>query len=174
VDPDDDLNKRCTGLEKFWPYVRILNAESPRGKVLVSVGFLEDQLKQILLAFFVYCSEAEELIEGGNAPLGTFSARIAACFVLGLITEKEHDDLRLIRRIRNAFAHESDTTFNSPDVIKCCMELSQQASPEANEPLIAAKKFHIAAVAIIMNLSNRPDYVEKQKRRLGTWPQMKV
>jgi hypothetical protein len=58
-------------------------------------------------------------------------------------------------------------------VIKCCMELSHQESAEANEPLIPAEKFHIAAVAIIMNLSNRPDYVEKQKRRLGTWPQMK-
>jgi len=98
--PDEYRNK-YPHLAKFWPYVDVLNAESQRGKVLVSAGFLEEQLKQILLSFALECSEAMELVEGGNVPLGTLSARISACYLFGLITQDEHNDLHLIRRIRS-------------------------------------------------------------------------
>lgn len=78
VIPDDELKKKYPHLEKFWPYTEVINNESPRGKVLVSTGFLEEQLKEVLLAFMLENKDAEELVEGGNAPLGTLSSRITA------------------------------------------------------------------------------------------------
>jgi hypothetical protein len=34
-------------------------------------------------------SHAADLVAGHNAPLGTFSARTTACFVLDLVTDRE-------------------------------------------------------------------------------------
>ncbi len=171
----DDIKKKYPNLEKFWPYVDVLNGESQRGKVLVSAGFLEEHLKQILLAFLVDCPQTAELIDGGNAPLGSFGARITACYVLGLITKDEHDDLQLVRRIRNDFAHDIHTTFDRQSVANRCRELKHRAkdnpATEANlGPMPPASQFHTAAVALIMNLTNRPHYVRQQKCKSAKWP----
>jgi DNA-binding MltR family transcriptional regulator len=103
--------KQNPHLKEFWPYLDLLNAESDRGKVLISSGFLEEQLKQILLSFMLKEKQATEFVGGGNAPLGTFSARITACYLLGLISGDESDDLHHFRHIRNAFAHKLETVF---------------------------------------------------------------
>ncbi|MBC8040763.1 MAG: transcriptional regulator [Opitutaceae bacterium] len=46
-----------------------------------------------------------QLIEGFNAPLGTFSSRIKAAYAIGLITKDQFLDLERLRKIRNEFAH---------------------------------------------------------------------
>lgn len=47
----------------------------------------------------------ERLLNGFNAPLGTFSSRIHIAFALGLITKSQFSDLEHLRKIRNEFAH---------------------------------------------------------------------
>ena len=50
---------------------------------------------------------------GSFAPLGTFSTKISIAFFIGLIPEDIYNDLNIIRKIRNEFAHNYDTlTFN--------------------------------------------------------------
>lgn len=170
--PDEEMKKKYPHLEKFWPYTEVLDKESSRGKVLVSTGFLEEQLKQILLAFMLQGQQAEDLLEGGNAPLGTLSSRISACFALGLINQNEHDDLHLIRKIRNDFAHDIHTTFKTESVMNRCRELhfSAKDAPGEKNPIPPEGQFHSAAVALIMNLTNRPHYVGKQRRKSEKWP----
>jgi mannitol operon repressor len=171
----DELKKRHPHLANFWPYLELLNDESDRGKVLISTGFLEEQLKQILLSFALECPQATDLVDGGNAPLGTFSSRIAACFVLGLITENEHRDLQLIRRIRNDFAHNIHTSFETPSVVSRCSQLHHKA-PDFVHPndgpvvLEPSQQFSTASVCLIVNLINRPHHVSKQRRTSVDWP----
>ena len=98
----DDFRSRNPHLAKFWPYLDLLEKESERGKVLISCGFLETQLRDVLLAFMIDSAAASDLLEGANAPLGTFSSRITACFALGLISEQELADLTVLRRIRHS------------------------------------------------------------------------
>lgn len=171
----DELRKKYPNLEKFWPYLDLLNKESNRGAVLISTGFLEEQLKEILLAFMLGNSQAEELVEGGNAPLGTFSARITACYVLGLISDNEHHDLNLIRRIRNDFAHDIHTSFETQSVIDRCKDLRRKADDYDSETLGEVRvgpsgQFRTAAVGLIMNLINRPHYVSRERRKPVDWP----
>lgn len=170
--PDEELKKKYPHLEKFWPYTEVIDKESARGKVLVSTGFLEEQLKQILLAFMLESQQAEDLVEGGNAPLGTLSSRISACFALGLINQHEHDDLHLIRKIRNDFAHDIHTTFETESVVNRCRELHYSAKdvPGEKNPIRPEGKFHSAAVDLIMRFTNRPFYVSKHKRTSVNWP----
>jgi hypothetical protein len=171
----EDLKAKYPNLEKFWPYLELLRKESPRGKVLISTGFIEQQLKEVLLAFMLPVSQAEDLLEGANAPLGTFSARISACYTLGLIKEVEHHDLNVIRRIRNDFAHDIHTSFETTSVVDRCRELKMKAHDYTSEKMGEVKvgpqgQFETASVALIMNLVNRPHYVGKQRCVANDWP----
>ncbi len=162
-------------LKDFVPYLQLLNSESDRGRVLISTGFLEEQLKEVLLAFMIEGSTVEDLIDGGNAPLGTFSSRIAACYGLGLISQDEYDDLTLIRKIRNDFAHDIRTNFSTPSVVSRCDALKGKAGdytkPEgAVVTMLPSGQFQTAAVALIGRLINRAYYVKKQRRSFTAFP----
>ena len=62
-------------LKVFRPFLDDLNRESERGAVLISVSYLERQLKDIVSAFLCEGEASERLLEGFNAPLGTLAAR---------------------------------------------------------------------------------------------------
>jgi mannitol operon repressor len=150
-------------LERFWPFIQTLRQESDRGQVLISAGFLEQQLKDVLLAFMLEQQQTRDLVEGANAPLGSFHARIEACYALGLITEDEYNDLILIRRIRNEFAHHVETSFETPSVVSRCDQLRMKAEDYEDVKFGPSGKFQTAAVAVISNLINRPDYVRRER-----------
>lgn len=170
----NDLNDKYPNLAEFFPYLELLAKESDRGKVLISTGFLEEQLKNVLLAFMLHTPQANELVSSANAPLGTFSSRISSCYVLGLISEDEHHDLTLIRRIRNDFAHNIHTNFDTKSVVDRCKQLRLKAHDYTSEKLgevvmEASGQFTTSAVAIIMHLTNRPHYVSKKRRVYENW-----
>jgi hypothetical protein len=83
----------------------LLHDLDDRGLVLSLAAFAEDALGSLLQAFMVPSEATKQLLDGFNAPLGTFSARIKACLALGLITKHQYDDLEHLRKIRNEFAH---------------------------------------------------------------------
>ena len=76
-----------------------------RGLVLSLAAFAEDALGSLLREFMVPSEATKLLLDGFNAPLGTFSARIKACLALGLIAKDQYNDLERLRKIRNEFAH---------------------------------------------------------------------
>lgn len=82
-----------------------LDSLDERGLILSLAAFSEDSLGKLLSTYMLDNKASHELIEGFNAPLGTFSSRIKACFSLGLITEDQYKDLELLRKIRNKFSH---------------------------------------------------------------------
>jgi hypothetical protein len=80
--------------------------ETDRAAVIVAASMLDELLRSILVAKLVpVSSSTDELFDGANAPLGTFSARIEMAYRVGLISVKFSRDLHLVRRIRNDFAH---------------------------------------------------------------------
>jgi hypothetical protein len=157
-------------LKDFLPWLDLLNKESERGQVLISSGFLEQQLKEILQAFMIENSGTDTLFEGANAPLGTFSSRIAACFALGLITDGEHHDLSLIRKIRNDFAHNVHVSFATPSVASRCEALLSRAKDYPGVSVGTRGYFMTAATALILGIVNRAHYVGKERRILKQYP----
>lgn len=94
------------------PYVDGLNSlfeslheHDDRSMVLTIAAFAEDTLELLLLAHMREEKQAKELVNGFNAPLGTFSSRVKAAFVLGLMCKDHYETLEIFRRIRNEFAH---------------------------------------------------------------------
>lgn len=85
--------------------LEVVGSHDDRGLVLSLAAFAEDTLGRLLIAYLREEKQAKELVEGFNAPLGTFSARIKVAFSLGLLHREQYDNLEILRRIRNSFAH---------------------------------------------------------------------
>lgn len=159
-----------TSLGKFGDIIPKLNEESDRGMVLVSAGFIENQLKITLLAFFRDVPSSSRLFDGPAGPLQSLSSRILACHSLGLINDMEFEDLQIIRKIRNKFAHEIQVSFEDQSIRDQCLRLYHGPSGKVTEP--SGKKINftprltfLAGVSVLIEqLNDRPQYAGKERR----------
>lgn len=156
-------------LKDFVGFLDSHNAESPRGAVLVACAFLDDQLRQAIGAFMVDSSDHQALLEGFNAPLGTFAARIKASHCLSLISDWERDDLDKLRKIRNEFAHSYAVTFDDPMIVGLANKLHHAVPSTPDGPVPAFGKFSTAAIGLALRLVNRPHYVRLERLRKREW-----
>ena len=157
-------------LKDFIPFLDIQNSESPRGKVLVACSFLEEQLKDIIEAYLIEGSDIKLLLEGFNAPLGTFSSRIKASHCLGLISDTEYADCNILRKIRNEFAHNHTMSFEDQKCKDLCANLHYSAKDYGDVVVGAQGQFTTGSVALISNLVNRPHYVSQKRLKKRDWP----
>lgn len=164
------LREDYPNLQEFFPFLDQLNKESPRGSVLIASSFIEEQLRRVILAFLIESSEANKLLEGYYAPLGSFSARASAAFCLGLISSAEYEDCDTIRRIRNEFAHIVSASFDDQRIEALCRKLHLSAKDYGDVVVGSFGQFTTASVALIMNLTNRAHYVGKDRLSYRKWP----
>ena len=116
---------------------------------------------------------ANKLVCGGNAPLGTFSARIAACLALGLITSSEKQDLNIIRGIRNEFAHrEHGLNFSDGKIAGLCSSLKPRrpADMVAAEGYPPRQRFNDAVMFTALQLWYRPEHASSFEACERIWP----
>jgi len=104
-------------IKEFMDFRTSLNQESDRGSVLMAAAFIEDKLGCLLESYFIQNDKVSKRLLRGNGPLATFSSKIDLSFLLGLIPENILNDLHLLRKIRNDFAHTaSKITFETPAI----------------------------------------------------------
>ncbi|WP_194869557.1 hypothetical protein [Myxococcus sp. AB025B] len=114
---------------------RTLSLETDRGCALVAAAHLDQALGKLLRAFFVDDPSTADEFLGNNRPLGTFSSRIQACLLLGLLRKDQCRDLDLIRKVRNEFAHLSERlSFESPKIRDRCKSFGTKLSSIHIEP----------------------------------------
>jgi DNA-binding MltR family transcriptional regulator len=94
------------GYERSMVFRSTLDEETDRGCALMAAGFHEEALADLLRKSFVRGKAAEDLLQQGRS-LGDFSAKIDLAYSLALIPAEAHQDLHLVREIRNDFAHSS-------------------------------------------------------------------
>lgn len=164
------LAKTHPHLADFGAFLDELNAESPRGAVLVAASMLDGMLLKILSSFLMEGDAAEKLLGGFNAPLATSDARAAAAASMGLISEREYQEARRIAKVRNIFAHRVHVDFTDDKVEKLCRELDMQAKPYRELTWTARSAFTSSAMSLILKLNNRPAYVAQRRLAYGDWP----
>lgn len=127
-----------------------LKDESDRGCALLTVSYLDNELKNLLEKRFLQKKRIiENLIEGGR-PLSSFSSRIDLTFLIGLIGEKTHGDLNLIRKIRNEFAHKYiPITFEDPKIKSLCNQLYYSGLVDSNLIRVRFVKVCVYLLALI-------------------------
>ena len=108
--------------------------ESDRGAAVLAGGFVENYLGIYLRSFFVDPKVGEELF-GALGPLSSFSQRTALARAYGYISKKQYEDLNLIRKIRNYFAHHPlEASFASPNVAQLAARLSEIKTAKESDP----------------------------------------
>lgn len=104
--------------EKYLEIAGILREESERGCVIVSAAILDEQLVEMIRARLVPSPEREdELLEAGNAPASSFSARIDLAYRIGVLSLDQRQSLHILRKLRNDFAHVSTPISFSDDSV---------------------------------------------------------
>lgn len=101
--------KPIISLHTFDDVEEIINEfkkESDRATVILSAAKIDAQLYLLLSKALKPSTASNDELLDGDHPIGTFSSRINLSHRLGLINSQYAKSLHLIRRIRNAFAHE--------------------------------------------------------------------
>ncbi|AWG83697.1 MltR family transcriptional regulator [Vibrio parahaemolyticus] len=118
---NNPVMEKMNEFTEFWEQ---LADENDRGVALSAGEMFSELLKEMLLRKLSDTKESKALIEGFNAPIGTYSARIKLAYALSYITEDEKKDLECIRKIRNEFAHSwRKVSFEDTKVVAQCKNL---------------------------------------------------
>ena len=101
-------------LKKLGPFWGLLSDESDRQASIVSACILDDLLERIVTASFIRDKAVKRTFEDDHI-LQSFYAKINISYYSGLIQKTIYNDLKLICRIRNKFAHSVITDLDFTD-----------------------------------------------------------
>lgn len=158
-------------VEQLGMFLLAFNKESDRGAALVAASMLDERLMQILMAFFIESSAARELVSGFSAPLGTFSSRAAAAVALGLIEDREFEEISLIRKIRNEFGHGWESvSFETECIAVHARKLPWRGPAEHEVSAGNRARFNAAVSLLLTDLLWRVRLVSSERRANRAWP----
>ncbi len=128
----------------------LLEGETDRGVALAGAAYLEHAAAEMLRVFFVDDQQrAGWLLNGPNAPVGSFKARYQLAYCLGLLGPQMYADMENIRQVRNTFAHTyQPVDFSSPEVAQRCKGL-QLPNLDAGHALMSPRARFIRSATLL-------------------------
>jgi DNA-binding MltR family transcriptional regulator len=111
---------------KIAAAVRQIGENSDRGVAIIAAAILEERLNDAIKRRWVDSPTAVQrmLQVDGGGPLGSFGPKIDLVYLMGLISADGHKDMKIIKKIRNKFAHYIDVdTFETPTIKNWCFDL---------------------------------------------------
>ena len=164
--------KKEPELDQLGEFLKYFNKESDRGAALLASALLEERLYEIILAFFCSNSTSKEILNGYNAPLGSFASRINMAYALALVQRNEFNELHSIRKIRNEFAHDwREKDFNHEIIKPLCEGLPWLGPAWLEEKSTLRERFNFAVAILLVDLLWRAKIVKnEEKRKVRIWP----
>jgi mannitol operon repressor len=156
-------------LADFNKFLGEMNKETERGTALIACVMLDNLLEKTIRSFLVQDSDIDLLLRGFNAPLGTFSSRIQACYSMGLISTQEYGECLILKKVRNVFAHGVHVSFKDQNIVDLCKRLTLGIMDIKGWDTGARRQFTTAAIVIILDLTNRPHYVSQARLNVVNW-----
>jgi DNA-binding MltR family transcriptional regulator len=176
IDRDDYDPSWITGkaLERHFPMQDALfefsrlfrDEENDLALAIVGGAFLDTLLENILIEFLVDDEkEVGELLRH-EGPLGTYSGKVRAAYCLGLLRKPVRDDLRLVGKIRNRFAHDLSASFTDQQIASWCEALRwhRQAYMEPPPGASARDLFHVGVNQLVGHLDGYVSIARGEKR----------
>ncbi len=157
-------------LEYFSSFLKEFQEETDRGAALVGAALIDERLERLLRSHLIECKQSNEILNGSNAPVGTFSARTKLAYSLGLITQLEFNEIEVIRRVRNEFAHKvHGMSFKDQKVNDLCQNLKAN-TPDGKRFNGDARQLFINSVILTsLSLWYRPEYAAQFKAEMREW-----
>ena len=163
-DPLESADPDFNALNRFN---RLLSAHDERGLVLALAAFAEETLGRLLLVYLVDGKQAKDLVDGFNAPLGTFAARIKAAFAIGLLTKEQYEDLEVARKIRNLFAHDWEgVSLGQPEIKSMICQLHGYTIDQTVMTTEPRARLQQAISVVLLELRVQIAQHRKHKRRV--------
>ena len=155
----------------FQGFLDEFQKENDRSAAIIGAAFLDEHLKQLLVNFMVDDpNEVKELLSG-ESPLGSFGARIRAAYCLGLISYQYFESLKLIKDVRNAFAHQlHGRTFDDKDVAAACNKLQSLQPIKSRFTQTPRQMFVTSAILILMDIGVSVLTILKKRRQIRKAP----
>jgi DNA-binding MltR family transcriptional regulator len=161
-----ELNNALYEFSKLFDY----GEKNDRAIAIVGATFLDTILEHILRAFLIDNeTEVNKLLQY-DQPLGTFSGKITMAYCLGLIYKPVRDDLHLVRKIRNEFAHNLYASFEDERIKSWCSSLRwHRIAHVANPPCDATARdlFQVGTNQLVCNLNGAVGIARIQKRQVN-------
>src|SRR3546814_2970630 len=104
-----------------------------------------------------------------DLPLGNFSSKIKMCYCLGLIDKMIKEDLNLIRKIRNEFAHDLYASFDSDKIKNWCLQLKWHkiiVTPYPPSDATPKDYFQVGVNSLITHLNGCVSIARSEKRSI--------
>ena len=155
--------------EALAEFHKLFNIEKKDERTIAILGgtFLEMSLEHLLYAFLPDDEKEVKKLFEYNQPLGNFSNKIAISYCLGLIDKMVKNDLNLIRKIRNKFAHNLYSTFEDEEIKSWSNGLKFHIVSMMMKPPVGATSLEIFQVGVNQLISNLHGYISisRSKKR---------
>lgn len=104
---DEAISKTALFTEEFERFFLSLHAESDRALAIVTFSYIDEELQRLLVQVLNpnIVGGTKKLFDA-HGPLATASSRIELVAALYWIDPRVYKNLRILRKIRNAFAHD--------------------------------------------------------------------
>jgi hypothetical protein len=152
--------------EAEWSDFTAFSAEarqesSHRGAAILMAANVELALDYAIIRFF--SSYRTRLLFGINKPLGSFYNKILIAYAANIFGDETYDNLEIVRRVRNAFAHaQRPIKFDNEEISAACelIKIPTLIAPVMVSPAMAEdesafgprKKFEVVCERLAHNL----------------------
>lgn len=160
-----ELNEALFKFSELFQY----DKGDDRTIVIVGASFIDILLEHILLAFFPEEDKEVEILFQFDQSLGTYSNKVRVIYSLGLIDKIIKDDLKIIGKIRNHFAHDLYASFDNAHVASWCKELKWHKISMMCEPPIEVTirdLYQVGVHQLIAHLNGVVGIARTEKRKI--------
>jgi len=140
-----------------------------RAIAIVGATFLDTLLEHILVNFLVDDAKEVQRLLDYDQPFGTYGNRIRGAYCLGLIDSVIRDDLRLVGKIRNRFAHDLGAAFELEPVRSWCRTLKWHEEfmfMKAPKDATARDIFQVGVNTLVSHLNGIVSIARTEKRKV--------
>jgi len=112
-----DLERHFALDDAMLEFARLFRDErNDRAMVIVGAAFIDTQLEHVIKNFLIDDEKEICKLLAPDQPMGTYGGKTRVAYCLGLIGPVIRNDLKLIGKIRNQFAHNLYASFSNSDV----------------------------------------------------------
>ncbi len=156
-----NLSALMTFTEKFSEELA-----SDREIAIVGVSYLESILEETLRCFFV--DDKKFIDDAMKRICGNYSTKVKLLYSMGLIPALIRDDLELLGKIRNAFAHNVEMSFSDASVSSACRNLKWHIFAYTNPPEDATSRelYQVGLNQVVCYLSGAVGIARGEKRKI--------
>jgi DNA-binding MltR family transcriptional regulator len=113
ADPTEEWKK----LLPLPDFIKVFQTTTERGAALSAGANLDAIMGKCLMRFMIREKKILNDIFGEYGPMGSFGRKVQFVYALGIISESAYDELLIINKIRNKFAHEKEANdFDAPAI----------------------------------------------------------